>query len=93
MCNEDKQRAVKAALAHPASLSLSDHQIARHVGVDVKTVGNWRDKLTMEIPQSIKRTGSDGRTINTANIGKRKEDFGGGTRVAMDSRRPVFWNA
>ena len=77
---------MKAALAHPNGASKSDHQIARHVGVDVKTVGNWREKLTMELPQSTKRTGVDGRTINTANIGKRKPEpsFGGGaTRLVQ----------
>jgi hypothetical protein len=45
--NEDKARAVKAALAHPNGAAKSDHQIAKHVGVDVKTVGNWHEKLTM----------------------------------------------
>jgi len=55
---------------HPQSSGLSDHQIARHIGVDVKTVGNWREKLTMEIPQSTKRTGHDGRTINVTKIGR-----------------------
>ncbi|MDR3719111.1 MAG: hypothetical protein P4K98_09935 [Bryobacteraceae bacterium] len=68
--NEDKQRAVKAALVHPQSCKLSDHQVARHVGVDVKTVGNWRGKLTMEIPQSTERTGLDGRTTDVSRIGK-----------------------
>lgn len=67
---QDKQRAVKAALTHPKSCDLSDHEIARHVGVDVKTVGNWRGKLTMEIPQSPQRTGRDGRTINVTKIGR-----------------------
>ena len=65
----DKQRAVKAALTHAKAYGLSDHQIATHVGVDVKTVGNWRAKLTMEIPQSTKRRGRDGRTIDVARIG------------------------
>jgi hypothetical protein len=69
---KDKQRAVKAALLHPNGAVLSDHQIARHVGVDQKTVTNWRHELqaTEEIPQSNNRTGSDGRTINVANIGR-----------------------
>lgn len=42
-----------------------------HVGVDHKTVAAWRAKLetTWEIPKSPKRTGSDGRTINTSKIG------------------------
>lgn len=68
--NRDKQRAVRAALTHTNAGTLSDHQIAAHVGVDVKTVGNWRAKLTMEIPQSPKRKGRDGRTIDVTRIGK-----------------------
>src|ERR1035437_3018846 len=53
---------------HPGGAGKSDSAIAKHVGVDVKTVGAWRGKLTMEIPKSTMRPGSDGRTINTANI-------------------------
>jgi ParB-like chromosome segregation protein Spo0J len=72
--NEDKQRAVKAALLHPKGAGLSDNQIAEHVGVDHKTVAACREKLeaTREIPKSQKRTGRDGRTINTATIGRRR---------------------
>lgn len=72
--NDDKQRAVKAALAHPKSAGLSDHQIAKHVGVDVKTVGNWRVKLSMEIPQIESRTVTRNGTTykqDVTNIGRR----------------------
>jgi len=74
--NEDKQRAVKAALMHPLGAGKSNRRIAEHVGVDEGSVRAWREKLeaTAEIPQSSKRTGSDGRTTNTANIGKRKPE-------------------
>ena len=68
-----QQRAVKAALMHPQGSGKSDRQIAAHVGVDHQTVANWRAKLTGEIRQSDVRTGRDGRTINTANIGRRPE--------------------
>lgn len=73
--HEEKQRVVHAALKHPNSVGLSDRQIARHCGVDHKTVHNWRKKLeaTGEIPQSDLRTGADGRTINTRNIGTRPQ--------------------
>ena len=66
--NDDKQRAVRAALTHPKGTGLSDRQIGSHVGVDHKTVGAWREKLegTGEIPQSGQRTGQDGRTTNVA---------------------------
>jgi hypothetical protein len=70
--NEDKQRAVKAALKHPKSASMSDSAIAKHLGVDHVTIGHWRNKLcpTCEIHKLTKRTGLDGRTRNVANIGK-----------------------
>ena len=71
--NGDKHRAVQAALKHPKGAGQSDSQIAKHVGVDHKTVAAWRAKMesTWEIPKSPKRTGRDGRTINTAKIGER----------------------
>jgi hypothetical protein len=77
--NEDKQRAVKAALLHPNGAGKSDGSIAQHLGVDPKTVSAWREKLTMEIPESTVRTGSDGRKINTSNIGKSKSRAAKGT--------------
>ncbi len=69
--NDDKQRAIKAALRHPNGATLADREIARHLGVDHKTVGTWREKMeaTGEIPQSTTRTGADGRSIDTTNIG------------------------
>ena len=69
--NADKRNAIKAALLHPKGASLSDRQIALHVGVDGKTVAVMRQELelTAEIPQSNIRCGSDGRVINTKNIG------------------------
>jgi hypothetical protein len=82
--NEDKQRAVKAALAHPKCAGLSDNQIAKHVGVDHKTIavyrasilGNSQDKRTVT-------RGSSTYQQNTANIGKCPQSFDGGTRVTM----------
>jgi len=62
----DKERAVKAALA--ARPKLSDRAIADHLGVSPSTVAKYRP--TVQIGQSTERTGKDGRTINTANIGK-----------------------
>ena len=52
----------------------SDRAIAEHVGVDNKTVGAARQRLTEEIPQSTTRTGRDGRTINVEKIGKRQPE-------------------
>lgn len=72
--NEDKQRAIKAALRHPNGAQMPDREIARHLGVDHKTVGGWREKLQAsgEIPQMTERTVTrDGVQYaqNTANIG------------------------
>jgi hypothetical protein len=71
--NADKAKAVQAALRHPAGVELSNEQIAKHCGVDAKTVAKYREamKATLEIPESTKRTGADGRTIDTQNIGRR----------------------
>lgn|GEM_PF-1824176 len=74
---QDKQRAVKAALLHGRGNALSDSQIARHVGVDQKTVTNWRRQLqaSQEIPKiasrAVTRRGKAYQQ-DTSNIGKRK---------------------
>lgn len=70
--NEDKQRAVKAALAHAKAAGLSDAVIASHVGVSDRTVAEYRKAATPKISESAVRTGRDGRTINVVNIGKAK---------------------
>ncbi len=71
---EDKQRAVRAAIKHPKSASLSDRAVAKHLGVDHTTVGDWRSKLnsTGGIPQSTKRTGLDGRLRKVAKKSQKK---------------------
>ena len=68
--NADKARVVKAALQ--ARPGMSDSQIAEHCGVSDKTVAKHRADLeaTSEIPKSTRRTGKDGRTTETASIGK-----------------------
>lgn len=73
--NEDKQKAVVAALKHPKGLKLSDHKIAAHVGVVPTTVAKYRRHVgpTIQNGQSDERTGRDGRTINTANIGRKPD--------------------
>ena len=74
--NEDKRRAVEAALRHPMAAALSDREIARHCGVDHKTVGAHRQKLSGEIPQieqkSVTRNGTT-YEMSTAKIGKGSE--------------------
>lgn len=60
--NEDKGRAVQAALTHPKGTSLSDRQIAQHVGVDHTTVLRWRERLSASgaIHQTDTRTATRG---------------------------------
>jgi hypothetical protein len=74
--NDDKRRAVIAALKHPNGEKKSDSQIAEHVGVGQPMVSRYRKELesTQSINKSTERTGRDGRTINTENIGKRDEE-------------------
>mgnify|MGYP000939282244 FL=1 len=69
--NADKRRAVETLLRDEEWAAWSDSEIARRCAVDHKTVGNIRKELaaTWEIPKSTARTGADGRTINTTNIG------------------------
>lgn len=71
--NRDKAKAVREAMKHPNGAGLSDNQIARHVGVSQPFVGKIRKQLaaTYNRYKSSVRTGRDGRTINTAKIGKR----------------------
>ena len=70
--NADKRRAVEVLLRDEEWRQWSDQEIARRCAVDPKTVGTIRREMyppTLEIPESTMRTGADGRTINTANIG------------------------
>ncbi len=73
--NDDKQRAVKAALAHPKAAGMSDGSIARHVGVHHDTVREWRKKLSriLRIPKdaSAPHDGTAGGVISTGSSGER----------------------
>ncbi|MFI4861344.1 MAG: ParB N-terminal domain-containing protein, partial [Phycisphaerales bacterium JB063] len=71
MTNADKKRAVMHAVK--ARPSESDNAIAKHVGVSQPTVTKYRTALeaTSKVLKSNTRTTSDGRTINTANIGRK----------------------
>lgn len=63
----DKRRAVQMALR--VKSDLSDRAIADHVGVSHPFVGDVRGSLEMVSSQRTERTGKDGRTTNTSNIG------------------------
>jgi len=72
----DKEKAVKGALLHPNGAKMSDRQIAEYVGVSDVTVAKYRRELeaTSKLLKSDTRTGKDGRTTNTANIGSTQSD-------------------
>ena len=88
--NADKAKAVEAALKHPKGAKMSNRQIAEHVGVAEGTVRNHREEIesTAQITQSSARTGADGRTIDTSNIGKQPDDDGEIVYVEEDAVAP-----
>ena len=68
--NADKRRAVLCLLEDDEWVQRSDRWIAEQCGVHGVFVGDVRRELTADGQQSTTRTGQDGRTINTTNIGK-----------------------
>lgn len=74
--NEDKRRAVEAALQHPYAASKSLRDIANHCGVHWTTVENYRnasvENLQINNERTVTRAGTT-YTMNTANIGRREE--------------------
>jgi len=71
--NADKAKAVTTALQHPNSEGLSNRLMAEHCGVSEGFIRKLRCSATAHCAQSISvRTGRDGRTIDTSNIGKTK---------------------
>jgi hypothetical protein len=83
---DDKERAIRSALQHPNGATMSDSLIAKHLGVSDKTVTRYRQMLeaAAQIPTMSCRQGADGRTINTANIGR--------TRRAQQPAQPAVTN-
>lgn len=72
--NADKRRAVEGALMHPKGATLSDNQIAKHVGVSHTTVQNVRRELELsckicKIESREVRRGDQVYTQNTVRIG------------------------
>jgi hypothetical protein len=67
--NADKRRAVETLLRDDEWRQWSDRVIGHACAVDPSFVGRVRRSLTVDGLQSTARTGADGRTINTANIG------------------------
>jgi hypothetical protein len=97
--NEDKQRTIKLALAHPAAVDKSNVQIAEHCGVDEKTVRNHRREeiASSEVPKMRKVTrGTTTYSQNATHIGKKSKSKGGkakgkkGTRISRNAIMPVL---
>lgn len=87
--NEDKKRQVLAALRHPKAPSLSNRELARHVGVDEGTIRYYRAQMeaSAEIPQIAERTvtrGGSTYTQSTAKIGTNQPQ-----RKTLDSSVPA----
>jgi hypothetical protein len=79
--NDDKQRAVDAALRHPKAAKLSTRRIAEHCGVSHMMVQRWRDQISA----SVTKLQMPGRTVtrggrtyhqDTSNIGRRPQSNG-----------------
>jgi hypothetical protein len=61
--NEDKKRAIEAALKHTKAAGMSNYDIADHCGVGEAMVRQYRDRVTTQKTQSTGngyRTGKDG---------------------------------
>lgn len=82
----DKRRAIERLLLDPEWRQWSDAEIARRCAVDPKTVATVRAELnvTLEIPESTRRMGKDGRLINIANIGGRSAAAPAAPPVTME---------
>ena len=70
--NEDKQRAVRAALEHPKAAGLSDNQIAKHVGVDHLTVAAYRASIlgNSQDTRTVTRNGTTYKFLTTLENGE-----------------------
>lgn len=91
--NEDIERVVKAALAHPKAEGLSNYEIAAHCGVDEKTVRKYRNAMrpSTEVPQirTVTRCGTTYRQ-NVRNIGKNSKSTRKGPRISSQAMQPVL---
>ncbi len=72
--NEDKRRAVEAALSHPFHAKYSNREIARHIGVTPEYISRMATSIDRSIDRSDTRIVTRNGTtyeMNTANIGAR----------------------
>lgn len=76
--NGDINRAVTAALAHPYATRYSNVELAKHCGVAINTIRNYRENLSCQLDKidggrrTVTRNGTT-YEMDTANIGKVSE--------------------
>lgn len=76
--NDDKERAVTAALHHPNAAQLSNRQIAEHCGVSEITVRRYRDRkeTTATMSQSSGQTGLTSKISKDRSAGRSRPRTG-----------------
>lgn len=85
----DKRRAVTVLLRDKEWSKWSDRRIAQHCGVTHPFVAKIRSELTgNDSSQTTRRRGADGRTIETANIGRKPV----GEIIELDPEPPAESN-
>jgi len=89
--NEDKRSAVRVLLEDDEWRGWSDRSIAEHVGVSPTFVGTIRKELeaTVHDGQCTSRRASDGRMMDTSNIGKKKDEERDDNRAGDSSTETV----
>lgn len=70
--NADKRKAVLTLLNDEEWSEWSDREIARRCEVSNRVVSNYREESTVNRSQSGKGKAADGRTIDTTNIGSKR---------------------
>jgi hypothetical protein len=83
--NEDKERAVRAALKHEKSASLSNQSIADHCGVSEFTIRKYRDEL--ESTSRISKS-TDARRTNVTHHGGDERQLTSILSKSNDTRQP-----
>lgn len=92
LTNADKRRKITLALADDEWRAWSDSRLAELCGVSDRFVGTLRNELGATSPQ---RTGGDGRTTNTANVGHTRaiKTLGRRTPKRSESSEPTTTGA
>ncbi|HBT75682.1 MAG TPA: hypothetical protein DEB39_01875 [Planctomycetaceae bacterium] len=75
--HEDKRTAIEMALVHKKGIGKSDNALSKTIGVTQEYTSRVRRAMQAEgrLRTVLSRIGADGRTYNTANIGKKGEEI------------------